>query len=89
VRSACESVRRIGIIAKLALAWWDGRLKALVAPILLYNWPARLFSLPPKRAHVKEHEEATRNYEQVKANIDCGNDVLRGFCQRTRAEAGP
>lgn len=35
------------------------------------------------------HEEAGRNYDEVKAVIDGDLDVLGGFCRHIRPEAGP
>ena len=61
-----------------------------VASILLGYKAARLFLLPPHaRSCKKRHEEATRSYEEVEANIFGGADVLFCFCGSFRAEARP
>lgn len=49
---------------------------------------ASLLSLPCALMQMR-HEEATRSYEEVTANVDGGLDVLRVYGQRIRTKARP
>ena len=55
--------------------------------LILLPWsPARLFSPSHARSCEVRHEEATRNYEKLEANVNDSHDALCRDGQRVRAK---